>query len=131
MLALGVLLGLGQCHPTATLHPSPALCLQKVESGSDSDSKVDSDLEMGNATVDMTKSDSDSDSDVSVKKAPRGRKPGTPGLLLLLPPPRDGTVAAQAFPRLWHSIPNSGHILEPLCLWSSGLFYQKDLQGSC
>lgn len=33
---------------------------------------------MGNATVDMTKSDSnsDSDSDVSVKKAPRGRKPG-------------------------------------------------------
>ncbi|KFR04841.1 Hepatoma-derived growth factor-related protein 2, partial [Nipponia nippon] len=56
---------------------NPALCLQKVESGSDSDSKVDSDSEMGNATVDMTKSDSnsDSDSDVSVKKAPRGRKP--------------------------------------------------------
>ncbi|KFV50393.1 Hepatoma-derived growth factor-related protein 2, partial [Tyto alba] len=51
---------------------------KKVESGSDSDSKVDSDSEMGNATVDMTKSDSnsDSDSDVSVKKAPRGRKPG-------------------------------------------------------
>ncbi|XP_030919880.1 hepatoma-derived growth factor-related protein 2 [Geospiza fortis] len=69
---------------------------KKVESGSDSDSKVDSDLEMGNATVDMAKSDSDSDSDVSVKKAPRGRKPGTPGLLLLLPPPRGGTVAAQS-----------------------------------
>ncbi|KFP80083.1 Hepatoma-derived growth factor-related protein 2, partial [Acanthisitta chloris] len=66
--------------PTATLHPIPTLCLQKVESGSDSDSKADSDLEMGNATVDMTKSDSnsDSDSDVSVKKAPRGRKPGNP-----------------------------------------------------
>lgn len=57
---------------------NPALCLQKVESGSDSDSKVDSDSEMGNATVDMTKSDSnsDSDSDVSVKKPQRGRKPG-------------------------------------------------------
>ncbi|XP_009873909.1 PREDICTED: hepatoma-derived growth factor-related protein 2, partial [Apaloderma vittatum] len=51
---------------------------KKVESASDSDSKVDSDSEMGNAAVDMTKSDSnsDSDSDVSVKKAPRGRKPG-------------------------------------------------------
>ncbi|KFV53007.1 Hepatoma-derived growth factor-related protein 2, partial [Gavia stellata] len=50
---------------------------RKKKSGSDSDSKADSDSEMGNATVDMTKSDSnsDSDSDVSVKKAPRGRKP--------------------------------------------------------
>lgn len=121
---MGALLGVGQCHPTATLHPSPALCLQKVESGSDSDSKVDSDLEMGNATVDMTKSDSDSDSDVSVKKAPRGRKPGTPGLLLLLllPPPRDGSVGARAFPRLWGPIPNCGHVPEPLCLHNSGLF---------
>lgn len=57
---------------------NPALCPQKVASGSDSDSKADSDSEMGNATVDMTKSDSnsDSDSDVSVKKPQRGRKPG-------------------------------------------------------
>lgn len=67
---------LSHCHPPG---PTPlTLYLQKVESGSDSDSKVDSDLEMRNATVDMTKSDSnsDSDSDVSVKKPPRGRKPG-------------------------------------------------------
>jgi len=65
---------LSHCHPPS----HTTLCLQKVQSGSDSDSKVDSDLEVGNATVDMTKSDSnsDSDSDVSVKKAPRGRKPG-------------------------------------------------------
>ncbi|KFP05057.1 Hepatoma-derived growth factor-related protein 2, partial [Calypte anna] len=64
---------LSHCQPLS----HPTLCLQKVESGSDSDSKVDSDSEMGNTTVDMTKSDSnsDSDSDVSVKKAPRGRKP--------------------------------------------------------
>lgn len=67
----------------AWLHPvllcsSPTLCLQKVESSSDSDSKAGSDSELGNATVNMPKSDSnsDSDSDVSVKKAPRGRKPG-------------------------------------------------------